>query len=149
MELAGVLQALGSQVSLIALEDRVLEQFDPMISRVLMREMEKQSIDLHMGFEVNELSQDAPGISVHGSGGQHLSGYDSVIWAVGRSPNTRNLNLEAAGVAVHPNGTISTDDLQNTNVPGIYAIGDITGRVALTPVAIAAGRKLAARLFGG
>ncbi|WP_419652916.1 NAD-binding protein [Thiolapillus sp.] len=63
-----MLQALGSQVSLIALEDRVLEQFDPMISRVLMREMEKQSIDLHMGFEVNELSQDAPGISVHGSG---------------------------------------------------------------------------------
>ena len=148
VELAGVLQALGSQVSLIALEDRVLEQFDPMISRVLMGEMEKQSIDLHMGFEVNELSQDAPGISVHGSGGQHLSGYDSVIWAVGRSPNTRNLNLEAAGVAVHPNGTVSTDDLQNTNVPGIYAIGDITGRVALTPVAIAAGRKLAARLFG-
>ena len=148
VELAGVLQALGSEVSLIALEDRVLEQFDPMISKVLMNEMEKQSIGLHLSFEVNELSRDATGISVHGSGAQRLSGYDSVIWAVGRTPNTRNLNLTAAGVDVRPNGIIPTDSFQNTKVPGIYAIGDITGRTPLTPVAIAAGRKLATRLFG-
>ncbi|WP_457667880.1 glutathione-disulfide reductase [Thiolapillus sp.] len=148
VELAGVLQALGSEVSLIALEDRILEQFDPMISKVLMNEMQKQSIGLHLSFEVNELSRDATGISVHGSGAQRLSGYDSVIWAVGRTPNTRNLNLTAAGADVRPNGIIPTDSFQNTKVPGIYAIGDITGRTPLTPVAIAAGRKLATRLFG-
>ena len=74
-------------------------------------------------------------------------GFDSVIWAVGRSPNTGNLNLEAAGIEAMPNGVIPVDDYQNTNVRGIYAIGDVTGRVALTPVAIAAGRRLAERLF--
>ncbi|WP_457673312.1 glutathione-disulfide reductase [Thiolapillus sp.] len=149
VELAGVLQALGSQVSLIALEDRVLERFDPMISQVLMKEMEKQGIHLHMNFQVNALAENEYGITVQDARGQRLFGYDCVIWAIGRAPNTRYLNLEAAGVEVADNGIIPTDACQNTNVPGIHAIGDITGRTPLTPVAIAAGRKLAARLFGG
>ncbi len=149
VELAGVLQALGSQVSLIALEDRVLERFDPMISQVLMKEMEKQGIHLHMNFQVNALAENEYGITVQDARGQRLFGYDCVIWAIGRAPNTRYLNLEAAGVEVADNGIIPTDAYQNTNVPGIHAIGDITGRTPLTPVAIAAGRKLAARLFDG
>ncbi len=147
VELAGVLQALGSQVSVIALEDRVLERFDPMISKVLMAEMQKQGIRLHMSYQVNGLSKNGAQISVHGAAGEQLDGYDCVIWAIGRAPNTRDLNLEAAGVETQANGMVPTDSLQNTNVPGIYAIGDITGRTPLTPVAIAAGRKLAARLF--
>ena len=149
VELAGVLQALGSQVSLIALEDRVLERFDPMISQVLMNEMRKQGIHLHMNFPVSSLAQGEQGITVQSARGERLFGFDCVIWAVGRAPNTRYLNLEAAGVQVEANGIIPTDAFQDTNVPGIHAIGDITGRAALTPVAIAAGRKLAARLFGG
>ena len=72
-----------------------------------------------------------------------------MIWAIGRTPNTANLNLGAAGVETDEHGFIPTDKFQNTNVPGIYAIGDNTGRLALTPVAVAAGRRLAERLFNG
>jgi pyruvate/2-oxoglutarate dehydrogenase complex dihydrolipoamide dehydrogenase (E3) component len=82
-----------------------------------------------------------------GPGEIEVDGFDSVIWAVGRAPNTMQLNLQAAGVDLSSNGIVPTDEFQNTNVPGIYAIGDITGRTPLTPVAIAAGRRLADRLF--
>jgi len=74
---------------------------------------------------------------------------DCLIWAIGRTPATDKLNLPAAGVTTDEQGFIRTDKFQNTNVPGIYAIGDNTGRVALTPVAVAAGRRLAERLFNG
>ncbi|BAO43036.1 glutathione-disulfide reductase [Thiolapillus brandeum] len=148
VELAGVLQALGTSVSLIALEERVLERFDPLVSQVLMQEMIRQGIDLHMNFQVAALAETSTGINVQSVSGQCLEGYDMVVWAVGRAPNTRYLNLEAAGVHFLPNGIVPTDEYQDTNVPGIHAIGDITGRSPLTPVAIAAGRKLAQRLFG-
>lgn len=147
VELAGVLQGLGSQVTLMALESRVLEAFDPMLSEVLMDEMRKQDIRLHMGFQVVGLAESGSGIAVDGADGIRLDGFDTVIWAVGRAPNTRNLNLGAAGIEVRPNGIVPTDEYQNTNVPGIHAIGDITGRTPLTPVAVAAGRRLADRLF--
>ncbi len=147
VELAGMLRALGSEVTLVARERRVLETFDELLGRTLGEAMARQGIALHLGFQVAGLSQGEHGIVVQGLGGQCLDGYDTVIWAVGRRPNTDQLALERAGVEVHPNGVIPTDDYQNTNVPGIYAIGDITGRVPLTPVAIAAGRRLAERLF--
>jgi glutathione reductase (NADPH) len=147
VELAGVLRALGSEVTVVALEDRVLELFDPMVSDVLMAEMAKQGIELRMGFQVAGLAETDAGIALDAADGERLDGYDSVIWAVGRAPNTRDLDLEAAGVLVQANGLVPTDEYQNTNVPGIYAIGDITGRTPLTPVAIAAGRRLAERLF--
>jgi glutathione reductase (NADPH) len=147
VELAGVLKALGSEVTMVALEDRVLELFDPMISEVLMEEMRKQDITLRMSFQVAGLAETAAGIALDSASGERLDGYDCVIWAVGRAPNTRDLDLEAAGVEMRANGIVPTDEYQNTNVPGIYAIGDITGRTPLTPVAIAAGRRLADRLF--
>ena len=147
VELSGVLQALGSEVSIIALEKRILERFEPMISNVLTAEMEKQGIKIHTGFQVNALSKSAEGIVIASKDEQILTGFDTVIWAVGRAPNTRSLNLEAAGVNVERNGVIPVDEYENTSVAGIYAIGDITGKIALTPVAINAGRKLAERLF--
>jgi glutathione reductase (NADPH) len=101
------------------------------------------------GFQVTALSQTDNGIALRSKGDNTLDGFDTVIWAVGRSPNTRELNLEAAGVEMQGNGIVTVDDYQNTNIEGIYAIGDITGKMALTPVAIAAGRKLAERLFNG
>jgi glutathione reductase (NADPH) len=149
VELAGVLQALGSQVTVVALENRVLELFDPMISEVLMTEMEKQGIELRMSFQVAGLAETDAGIAMDAADGERLDGYDCVIWAVGRTPNTRDLNAGDAGIEMRANGIIPTDEYQNTNVPGIYAIGDITGRTPLTPVAIAAGRRLADRLFRG
>jgi glutathione reductase (NADPH) len=149
VELAGVLRALGSEVSVVALEDRVLETFDEMIGDVLMAEMRRQGIGLHLGFQVAGLAETAQGIALDSAAGERLDGFDTVIWAVGRAPNTGSLRLERAGVNRRANGIIPTDGLQNTNVAGIYAIGDVTGRSPLTPVAIAAGRRLAARLFDG
>ncbi|MDJ0739179.1 MAG: glutathione-disulfide reductase [Gammaproteobacteria bacterium] len=149
VELAGVLRALGSEVSVVALEARVLETFDTMISDVLMAEMRKQGIALHLDFTVAGLAETAAGIALDAADGTRLDGFDCVIWAVGRAPNTADLGLDRAGVETRANGVVPTDEYQNTNVPGIYAIGDITGRAALTPVAIAAGRRLAERLFGG
>lgn len=149
VELSGVLSALGSEVTIVALEDRIMERFDPMISDVLEHEMQREGIEVHPGFEVTALSETETGISVHAKDGATLEGYDTVIWAVGRRANTQKLNLEAAGVEVRPNGIVPADEYENTNVPGVYAIGDITGKAALTPVAIAAGRRLAERLFNG
>lgn len=149
VELSGVLQALGSSVTIIALEDRIMERFDPMIGDVLTNEMQKQGICVQTGFQVAALSNSAEGIMVSDNNEQVLTGFDTVIWAVGRAANTRDLNLAATGVEVLGNGIIPVDDYENTNVPGIYAIGDITGKMPLTPVAISAGRKLAERLFNG
>ena len=147
VELGGVLQALGSKVSLFALEDRIMERFDNMISTVLTREMRAQGIHIETGFKVNALTNSNNLIAVQSEDGHSVAGFDSVIWAVGRAPNTRSLKLESAGVKILNNGMVSVDEYQNTSVRGIYAIGDITGKAALTPVAVAAGRKLAMRLF--
>lgn len=149
VELAGVLRALGSEVTLMALEERPLWAFDPLVGETLIANMGHQGIDLHLGLEVAALERHENGIAVVARNGQRLTGFDTLIWAVGRSPNTGGLGLDAAGVETRPNGLVPTDDYQETNVPGIYAIGDVTGREPLTPVAIAAGRRLARRLFAG
>jgi glutathione reductase (NADPH) len=120
-----------------------------MISEVLMDEMRKQGITLRLCFQVAGLAKTDQGIALDASDGERLEGFDSVIWAVGRAPNTRDLDLDKTGVDTRANGLIPTDPYQNTNISGIYAIGDITGRAPLTPVAIAAGRRLATRLFDG
>lgn len=147
VELSGVLRALGSDVSIIVREEQVMERFDPMMSEILTKEMRQQGIRIHANFQVNALAKSSEGIMVTNGKDQTLAGYDTVIWAVGRAPNTRYLNLEATGINVEANGTIPVDEYENTNVKGIYAIGDITGKMALTPVAITAGRQLAERLF--
>ncbi len=149
VELAGVLQALGSQVTLVGSGPRVLKTFDEMLGTVLMDEMRKQGIELQMCVKVTGLVRTDSGIALDASDGQRLEGFDQVIWAVGRAPNTEELGLGKAGVETRANGIVPTDEYQNTNIDGIYALGDITGRAPLTPVAIAAGRRLAARLFDG
>lgn len=149
VELAGVLRALGSEVTVVALEDRPLETFDPLISETLRGNMRAQGIEMHLPFAVASLEQQDSGIAVNHRDGNALTDFDTVLWAIGRSPNSRELNLEAAGVETMRNGAIRVDAYQNTNVDGVYALGDVTGRYPLTPVAIAAGRRLADRLFGG
>jgi len=147
VELSGVLNALGSDVTLIALEDMILEHFDSVISETLMAEMLKQGIKLHTGFEVTGLENNEDNIRVIGNKTDTLEGFDTVIWAVGRNANTQPLNLPATDIKLSPSGYIEVDEYQNTSVEHVYAIGDVTGKVPLTPVAIAAGRRLAARLF--
>ena len=88
-------------------------------------------------------------IALETEDGRTFEGFDALLWAIGRQPNTAGLGLENTGVETAPRGSIVVDAWQNTNVEGIYAIGDVTGRAELTPVAIAAGRRLSDRLFGG
>jgi len=147
VELAGVLAALGSEVSLIVRGERLLSHFDPMISEILTLEMQKQGIDMKFSQSVVALSKNLEGVRLETGQGKIATPFDCVIWAVGRTPNTLSMNLDQAGVETFSGGFVGVDDYENTNVPGIYAIGDVTGKKSLTPVAINAGRKLAARLF--
>lgn len=149
VEFAGILHAFGSSISIFTRGEYLLARFDALMRDTLMEQMLDDGISLVAGAQIAELKRDDDGaIAIIDDNGQRYSGFDAVIWAVGRAPNTVDLDLGNAGVAVSQAGFITTDDYQNTNVAGIYAIGDVTGRVALTPVAIATGRMLAERLFG-
>ena len=147
VEVAGVLNSLGSDVTVLTLEDRLLENFDSSMSEAIQFEMEDQGIEVKCSFMTKELFQHDGLISIR-SDRETLTAFDQVIWATGRKPSTSTLALDQAGIE-SSNGFITVDDYQQTSVPGIYAVGDVTGKVPLTPVAIAAGRKLARRLFNG
>ena len=149
VELAGVLNMLGSEVSLLLRRNHFLDSFDAMLRETLMEDMVKAGINILTRRNVAELRQEKDALTLVFEQGEQLSGIDSVIWAIGREPNTGPLNLAAAGIKTDARGYVPTDKFQNTNQPNIYAIGDITPAAALTPVAIAAGRRLADRLFGG
>ncbi len=148
-ELAGAFHELGSAVDLFIRKDHVLSHFDVMLGKSLMRELRAQGIVIHEHVVPAALTEHAGIKTLVAGDGREFAGYDCVLWAIGRHPNVAPLNLQAAGVAVDVNHHVVTDDFQNTNVAGVYAIGDVTGRAALTPVAIAAGRRLSDRLFGG
>ncbi|MDS4028134.1 MAG: glutathione-disulfide reductase [Candidatus Contendobacter sp.] len=150
VELAGVLQALGAEVTLLIRKDQVLRSFDTLLREQLMERLREDGITVLTHTQVRAVARLASGaFSLHCAGSGSANNVDAVLWAIGRAPNTDALDLAAAGVALHPNGSIPTDLYQNTNVPGVYAVGDVTERSHLTPVAIAAGRRLADRLFGG
>ncbi len=148
VELAGVLRALGSEVTMLVRGNQLLANFDALLRDVLTESMTTAGIGLHWQTPTRALTQTAEGIAVQTDGSAPLGPFDCVLWATGRRPLTAGLNLAAAGVEVDDKGFVPVDPFQNTNQNGIYAIGDITGQAALTPVAIAAGRRLAARLFG-
>ena len=147
VELAGVLNGLGSSVTQFLRYDRVLRSFDPMLSDEVMAAMTEQGIRFVDHAVCASLEETSGGIGLVTKKGDRHDGFDCVIWAVGRNPTSEELNLDAAGVAIDRDGFVPTDGFQNTNVAGVYAVGDITGRPALTPVAIAAGRRLADRVF--
>jgi len=148
VELAGVLNSLGSNVSMLLRRDHFLGTFDDMLRDTLMEEMAESGINLITRVNINKLERQADGrIRASCDSGITLEDLDAVIWAIGRAPNTNDMNLESTGVIVDDRGFIPTDTFQNTNVKNVYAVGDVTGRAALTPVAIAAGRRLSDRLF--
>jgi glutathione reductase (NADPH) len=148
-ELAGAFHELGSQVDLFIRTDHVLRHFDAMLGNSLMREMRTLGIIIHEQVAPAELREAAGQKTLVAADGREFPGYDCVLWAVGREPNVAGLNLPSACVTLDDCDFVVTDAFQNTNVPGVYAIGDVTGRAQLTPVAIAAGRRLSDRLFGG
>ena len=150
VELAGMLNALGSDVTMLLRREHLLRDFDAMLRENLMEEMLGDGIDILARTQVREVCRADDGTRViECENGQRLEGFDELIWAIGRYPLSAGLALDKAGVEVDANGYIPTDKFQNTTVPGVYAIGDVTGRAQLTPVAIAAGRRLGDRLFGG
>lgn len=149
VELAGVLRALGSEVALTIRGDTVLRSFDTLVQEAVTGHLEAAGIAMQRGFVPTGIERRADGLAVLADDGRSLAGYDCVLWAVGRAPCSDGLALEQAGVAVDAHGNIPVDAFQDTKVPGIHAVGDITGRAPLTPVAIAAGRRLADRLFDG
>jgi glutathione reductase (NADPH) len=148
VEIAGLMRALGTEVTLIIRREHVLGNFDAMLREVLMEEMVGSGINIMSSMEIEQVEKaDDGSLTLNCSGGHTLTGFDSLLWAIGREPNTAELNLPVTGVEVDKAGYIPTDEYQNTNVAGVYAVGDVTGRAALTPVAIAAARRLADRLF--
>jgi len=150
VELAGMLHALGSDVNLIIRKEHFLREFDDILWSTLTQIMQEDKLTIINNTQIASLQKSGNQISIEPvDGGAQLGPYDQVIWAIGRRPLSKELNPQAAGLELDQRGYIPTDKWQATNVENIFAIGDVTGRAQLTPVAIAAGRRLADRLYGG
>ncbi len=148
VELAGVLSALGSEVTLYLRKDHVLREFDEMLQATLLEQLEAGGIDIRMRSEITAIARNADGsLDIDDNHDQGLGGLDAVLFAIGRNADLEPLRLDLAGVETSEDGFIQTDLYQYTNQPHIFALGDVTGRAPLTPVAIAAGRRLADRLY--
>jgi glutathione reductase (NADPH) len=148
VELAGVLNALGSEVTLFLRKQHVLAGFDSLLQTILLERLGQSGIELRMGCQITQITrQDSGKLELQDSHGVGREDVDEVIYAIGRHANLGTLKLENAGVATTAKGFIETDLYQRTSQDNIFALGDVTGRAALTPVAIAAGRRLADRLY--
>lgn len=147
VELAGVLHGLGSDTHLFVRKHAPLRNFDSIIIEGLVETMAREGAALHIHAVPKEVEKNEDGsLTIHfEDGSSHTT--DAVIWAIGRKPNTKDLNLEVTNVEINDGGYIKVDKYQNTTAQNIYAIGDVVGRIELTPVAIAAGRRLSERLF--
>ena len=147
VEVAGVLNALGSDTHLFVRKDRPLRTFDKDIVDVLVDEMAKSGPTLHTHANATEVVKNADdSLTISFDNGETIT-VDCLIWAIGRAANTYGFGLEKTGVKLTEKGTIYSDEFENTSVPGIYALGDVTGKLDLTPVAVKAGRQLSERLF--
>jgi glutathione reductase (NADPH) len=150
VELAGVLHSLGSKVTLAFRRDRVLRHFDSMLSDALMKIMREEGLALIDHAAPRALERDVDGtLRLLFDDGRQSGPFDTVIWAIGREPMVDSLALDRAGIRLDSRGFIPVDRYQETPVKDVFAIGDVTGQAQLTPVAIAAGRRLADRLWGG
>jgi len=146
LELACALNELGSEVTLLARKDRLLRSFDHTLSDEITAALTNSGIKIQFNTEVTGLKQVEDKITLC-TNSSSLTDYTHVIYAIGRKPNIAGLDLLKAGVAQNEDGTILVDNNQVTSCPNIYALGDVTGNVQLTPVAIAEGRALAERLY--
>lgn len=150
VEIAGVLSALGTETHLFVRKESPLRSFDPMIVETLVEVMNTEGPTLHTNSVPKEVVKEADGsITLHLENGESQN-VDTLIWAIGRHPATDAINLDVTGVATNDRGYIKVDEYQETNVKGIYCVGDIMeGGIELTPVAVKAGRQLSERLFNG
>lgn len=151
VELAGVLQALGSAVEVFARGPRLLPAMDAEVVTRLQEDLRRHGVRLHLRAPVRALAtaQERVRVLLEGDAEALPEPFDRVLFATGRRPNSGGLGLERAGVAIGERGQVLVDAREDTSVAGIHAVGDVTGKLALTPVAIAAARRLMDRLFGG
>lgn len=147
VEIAGIFAALGTRVTLVVRGAAPLRGFDGMLGAALMQALRDEGVEVLTGAVPVVLQ--APDKSLRLADGRVLGPFAEVLWAIGRQPNLDGLGIERTGLAGDERGALAVDKYQETRVPGIYAIGDVTGRALLTPVAIAAGRRLSDREFGG
>ncbi|WP_303754240.1 glutathione-disulfide reductase [Enterococcus sp. S86.2] len=148
-ELSGMAQQMGIKTMWAYRQGRPLRTFDPMLSDNLVEMYQEAGLSLYPEYVATEIiKNDDDTFTVTFENGAKLQA-EKVLFAGGRLPNTQNLDLEKIGVKLDQRGFIAVDEFQNTSVPGVYAVGDIIGKVDLTPVAIAAGRRLSERLFNG
>jgi glutathione reductase (NADPH) len=150
VELAGVLQALGSRVDLFVRGRRLLSWFDEDLTSQLAEDYRQHGVHLHFDYPLQSIERaDGERVRLRDSHGAMSEPFDALILATGRRPNSDGIGLDQAGVAVDALGHVVVDDFQRSSVAGIHAVGDVCSKVALTPVAIAAARRLMDRLFGG
>ncbi|SFV39115.1 glutathione-disulfide reductase [Hyphomicrobium facile] len=147
VEFASIFHGLGSEVTLIYRGDKFLRGFDEDLRDGLAAAMTARGIRIINGQVFTKIAKTASGLAGTITGGETLEA-DQIMFAIGRSPNTKNLGLEALGVHLDPVGAIVVDNASQTSVPSIYAVGDVTNRVNLTPVAIREGHAFADTLFG-
>lgn len=149
LELAGVLNALGTETHLLIRGDTVLRTFDPMIQNTITDWTEHTGVKIHKQTKVTKVEGTKTGepVKVHTNKGDVIDA-DYVLWAVGREALTEDCGLDKVGIKTNDKGDIIVDEWQTTNVSNIFSIGDCQGKALLTPVAIAAGRRISNRLFG-
>ena len=149
-ELAGIFSALGSHTTIVMRHERILRHLDAMLGDALMQSMRADGIELVMDAVPKALTRDTAGLlQLAVEDGRVLGPFDALIWAIGRAPLTHDLGVDRIGVALDRYGHVQVDAYQRTNLEHLYAIGDVTPHAGFTPVAIAAGRRLSDRLFGG
>jgi glutathione reductase (NADPH) len=147
VEFAGIFNGFGSEVVEVIRREELLHGFDDDLRVALAQEMRGRGVEIHTRTQIARIVK-APreGYSVFTTHGQEISA-DLVMYATGRKPNTRGLGLTEAGVKLDDNGAVVVDEWQRSSLPNIYAVGDVTDRINLTPVAIAEGRAIAETLY--
>jgi glutathione reductase (NADPH) len=148
IEFACIFAGLGSQVKLVYRGENILRGFDDDVRSHLRNEMEMRGIEVIIGQLVTAIDKHEERYTTTLTGGRKIDA-DRVMFAVGRKPNIANLGIEQAGIKTAPLGGIAVDAYSRTSVPSIYAIGDVTNRINLTPVAIREGHAFADTVFGG
>ena len=148
-EIGNIMNAFGVETTLLV-RDVLLGRVDQEVVDMCIENMTKLGVKIMLKTQASKITKDSVSgmLTIHLSNGTTLEA-EKVLIALGRSANTEWMNLEKVGIELEPNGAVKVDEYQNTNVPGVYAIGDVTNNIQLTPVAIKAGRIVAERVFNG
>ncbi|MDX1557069.1 MAG: FAD-dependent oxidoreductase, partial [Xanthomonadales bacterium] len=147
-EFAGILNGLGAETILVYRGDALLRGFDKDVREAITAEIPKKGVDLRLETDIQAIEKNENGLELRTIDGNRIT-VDQVLYATGRVPNVRDMVIEEAGVELNPHGAIVVDRWSCTNQPHIYAVGDVTDRVNLTPVAIHEGHAFADSQFGG